>query len=145
MNHFKISKHSHRQTNINTYKFKSLITKCVRVKRVYQEPNVNAELLEITIKKNWPNVCDLCLSLALKDNQLYIDINMREDVEKKMKDEIYNETTFNDSIEDVLFQLNTWQVAQYTINVIDTYAALMKLDKDKSVSIPLSICVQNID
>jgi hypothetical protein len=117
----------------------------VRVKQVYQEPNVNAELLEITIKKNWPNVCDLCLSLALKDNQLYIDINMREDVEKKMKDEIYNETTFNDSIEDVLFQLNTWQVAQYTINVIDTYAALMKLDKDKSVSIPLSICVQNID
>lgn len=154
-----ITKQFQRQTNIlrsKSREFKRLTAKSsvydgeydkefymnifkTELNQVFQERIIKPKTFKIPIKKNWKNACDVCLSLGLQDNQYYLDINMREDVETEMKDTIYNETVFNDSIDEVLLQLNKWQVGQYTINVIDAYATLMEFDKNKSVSIPLSI------
>lgn len=144
-----ITKQFHHQINIFRNKSKKFIMKNSLYDGEYRELHMNEYKLEhiiepntlkVPIKKHWSNACDVCLSLGLKDNQYYLDINMREDVNKEMKETIYNERTFNDSIDEVLLQLNKWNIGQYTINIIDEYVALMDFDKNKSVSIPLSIC-----
>lgn len=111
----------------------------------FQEHIIKPIMFEIQIKENWCNVCDVSLSLGLKDNQYYLDINLREDIAKEKKNEIYDETTLNESIAEVLFQLNKWRVGQYTINVISEYTTLMEFDKNKSVSIPLSIYASRLE
>lgn len=126
-----------RELHMNEYK--------LQLNNVFQERIIKPKTLKTPIKKHWANACDVCLSLSLIDSQYYLDINTREDIDKRMKDKIYNEKTFNDSIDDVLLQLNKWQVGQYTINVIDRYASLMELDKNKSVSIPLSIYISRLE
>lgn len=148
--HSLITKQFHRQTNVLRNKSQRLIMKNSLYDDEYDrelhkneyklECIIKPNTLKVPIKKHWSNVCDVCLSLGLKDNQYYLDINMREDVNKEMKETIYNERTFNDSIDEVLLQLNKWNIGQYTINIIDEYVALMDFDKNKSVSIPLSIC-----
>lgn len=131
------SLHDNKEVYMNSFK--------VELDEVFQDRIIKSKIFKIPIKKNWSNVCDVCLSLGLKDNQYYLDINMREDVDKDMKDKIYNETTFNDSIDEVLFQLNKWHIGQYTMNVIDGYATLMEFDKNKSVSIPLCIYASRLE
>lgn len=103
----------------------------------FQECIITPKTFGVIIKKHWSNVGDVSLSVFLKDTQYHLDINM--------KDETYTEDTFNESIDEVLFQLNKWQIGQYTINVIDAYGALMAVDKNKNVSIPLSVYVSRID
>jgi hypothetical protein len=157
-----IAKQFHRQTNVIRNKSKRLIMRNslydgeydkelymneykLELNKVFQERIIKPKVFKIPIKKNWSNACDVCLSLGLKDNQYYLDVNMREDIEKEVRDKTYNKTTFNDSIDEVLLQLNKWQVGQYTINVIDAYATLMEFDKNKSVSIPLSIYTTRLE
>ena len=162
MNSSLITKQFRRQVNINRNKSKSLIMKSslydgehdrdlyinafkLGLNELFQERIIKPKTLKKPIMKNWTNACDVSLSLSLIDSQYYLDINTREDIEKRMKDKIYNETTLNDSIDEVLFQLNKWQVGQYTINVINAYISLMEFDKNKSVSIPLSIYMSRIE
>jgi hypothetical protein len=103
----------------------------------FEECIITPKTFGLMIKKHWSNVGDVSLSVFLKDTQYHLDINMR--------DETYTEETFNDSIDEVLFQLNKWQIGQYTVNVIDAYGTLIALDKNKNASIPLSVYVSRID
>lgn len=103
----------------------------------FQECIVTPKTFGVMIKKHWSNVGDVSLTVFLKDTQYHLDINM--------KDETYTEDTFNESIDEVLFQLNKWQIGQYTINVIDAYGRLMDTDKTKNVSIPLSVYISRIE
>ena len=115
------------------------------LKKSMEESIITPKVLKKTINKYWIDVSDLSLSVFLKDNQYYLDINMRYDVDKDLKNEIYNEDTYNKSINEVLFQLNEWQIGQFTINAIDTFGLLMDVDKTKTVSIPLSVYVSRIE
>lgn len=113
--------------------------------RSLQECIITPKVFKKTMNKYWINISDVSLSVFLKDNQYYLDINMREDVDEEMKDEIYHKETFDNSIDEVLFQLNKWQIGQYAINAIDTFGLLMDVDKTKTVSIPLSIYVSRLE
>jgi hypothetical protein len=86
----------------------------------------------IPIKQHWPNVCKVSLSVNATDNQYCLDIITKED-------RLCEDVELDDSIDEVLIQLNKWQVGQYIINIIDMYINLMEFDKNRSVSIPLSI------
>lgn len=108
-----------------------------KLNKSFEECIITPKIFGVMIKKHWANVGDVSLSVFLKDTQYHLDINM--------KDETYTEDTYNESIDEVLFQLNKWQIGQYTINVIDAYGTLMAVDKNKSVSIPLSVYVSRID
>ncbi len=115
------------------------------LKKSLQENIITPKMLKKTINRYWINVSDVSLSVFLKDNQYHLDINMREDVDDEMKNKVYNADTFDDSIDEVLFQLNKWQIGQFTINTIDTYGLLMDVDKSKTVSIPLSVYITRLE
>lgn len=115
------------------------------LKKSLQEKIITPKMLKKTINTYWINVSDVSLSVFLKDNQYHLDINMREDVDDEMKNKVYNTDTFDESIDEVLFQLNKWQIGQFTINTIDTYGLLMDVDKSKTVSIPLSVYITRLE
>lgn len=103
----------------------------------FQERIITPKTFTTLINKYWTNVGDVSLTVFLKDTQYHLDINM--------KDKTYTDDALNESIDEVLFQLNKWQIGQYTINVIDAYGSLMDVDNTKCVSIPLSVYVSRID
>lgn len=99
---------------------------------LFNSRKIKPRVLMIPIKQHWPNVCKVSLSVNATDNQYCLDIITKED-------RLCEDVVLDDSIDEVLIQLNKWQVGQYIINIIDMYINLMEFDKNRSVSIPLSI------
>ena len=109
----------------------------LNLSKSFQECIITPKTFTQIVQKHWTNVGDVSLTVFLKDTQYHLDINI--------KDDTHNDDTLRESIDEVLYQLNAWQIGQYAINLIDAYGTLMDVDENKSVSIPLSVYVSRMD